>query len=171
VTAAGGRAILRIEGPSNSLRKDHAITSVDMAVHPDPSEPVARFDLDGRQFVLKQGEWSEWVRTEFKLIPGLKNVSGIFRVYLKELHPHLGIYVSPVNIDPQDPALPISTPARYSRRLADALGPYYTQGIAEDTSAYRAGILSKDEFLAQSKQVLSDSLRIFRHELARFQTG
>src|SRR5262249_10875119 len=51
------------------------------------------------------------------------------------------------------------------------VGPYYTQGIAEDTSAYRAGVLSKDEFLTQSRQVLSDSLRMFRHELARFQSG
>src|SRR5262249_10333917 len=151
-----------------TLRKDRASTSVDLVVHPDPVEPVARFDLDGQQFVLGQGEWSEWVRTGFHLIPGLKSVSGIFRVYLKEVHPHLEIYISPVNIDPQDPALPISTPPSYGRQLAASLGPFYTQGIAEDTSAYRAGILSKDEFLTQSRQVLSDSLRMFRHELARF---
>jgi predicted AlkP superfamily phosphohydrolase/phosphomutase len=171
IAAPAGRAILRIEGPPDSLRKDRAITFVDLTVHPDPTEPVARFDLNGQQFVLRQGEWSNWVRAGFKLIPGLKSVSGIFRVYLKQAHPHLGIYVSPVNIDPQDPALAISTPKAYSRQLAGAVGPYYTQGIAEDTSAYRAGILSKDEFLTQSRKVLSDSLRIFRYELDRFQSG
>ena len=36
----------------------------------------------------------------FRLIPGLKSASGIFRVYLKQAHPHLAVYVSPVNLDP-----------------------------------------------------------------------
>jgi predicted AlkP superfamily phosphohydrolase/phosphomutase len=92
-------------------------------------------------------------------------------VYLKQVHPHLAIYVSPVNIDPADPALPISTPPPYSRQLEAALGPFYTQGIAEDTSAYRAGVLSRQEFLVQSRKVLADSLRLFRYELDRFQEG
>ena len=170
-TLVNGRATLRIEGPPNSLRRDRAVTSAELTVHPDPAEPVARFDFADRQFVLGQGEWSDWLHAEFPLIPGLKRVSGIFRVYLKQVHPHLAVYVSPVNLDPLDPALPISTPPRYSRQLALALGPYYTQGIAEDTSAYRAGVLSREEFLQQSKKVLSDSLRLFRYELDRFQDG
>ena len=53
---------------------------------------------------------------------------GIFRVYLQQVHPYLRVYVSPVNIDPEDPALPISTPRDYSRSLAGAVGPFYTQG-------------------------------------------
>jgi predicted AlkP superfamily phosphohydrolase/phosphomutase len=51
------------------------------------------------------------------------------------------------------------------------VGPYYTQGIAEDTSAYRAGVFTKDEFLMQSRKVLADSLRMFRYELDRFSSG
>ena len=171
VDLTNGRATLRIEGPANHLRKDRATTSVDLTVHVDPDLHAARFDFGDRQFILKQGEWSAWVRAEFKLVPGLKSASGIFRVYLRQAHPHLAVYVSPVNLDPEDPALPISTPRAFSRKLAGSLGPFYTQGIAEDTSAYRAGVLSKDEFLTQSKQVLSDSLRMFRHELDRFSDG
>jgi predicted AlkP superfamily phosphohydrolase/phosphomutase len=76
-----------------------------------------------------------------------------------------------VNIDPEEPALPISTPAGHSRNLAESLGPFYTQGIAEETSAFRAGIFSREEFLIQSKKVLADSLRMFRHELDRYQGG
>jgi predicted AlkP superfamily phosphohydrolase/phosphomutase len=111
------------------------------------------------------------VRASFSLISGLKHASGIFRVYLKQAHPNLAVYVSPVNIDPQDPALPISTPASFSRDLADTVGPFYTQGIAEETGAYRAGLLTKDEFLQQSHRVLSDSLRLFRYELDRYSGG
>jgi len=171
INVVHGRAVLRIEGPPNSLRKDHAVSTIDLTVHPDPAAPVARFDLDAQRIVLRQGEWSGFLHASFPLIPGLKSAAGIFRLYLKQVHPNLSIYVSPVNIDPQDPALPISTPAPYSRQLADSLGPYYTQGIAEDTSAYRAGVLSKDEFLMQSKRVLADSLRMFRYELDRFSGG
>jgi len=168
---SSGRAALRIQGPANPLRKDHAVTSVDLIAHIDPKESVARFDLADRQFILRQGEWSDWLRVEFPFIAGLKSASGIVRLYLQQAHPYLRVYSSPVNLDPEEPALPISTPAVYSRQLAQTLGPYYTQGIAEETSAFRAGLLSKDEFLAQSRKVLADSLRMFHYELDRFTNG
>jgi predicted AlkP superfamily phosphohydrolase/phosphomutase len=95
----------------------------------------------------------------------------MFRVYLQQAHPQLRVYVSPVNIDPQSPELPISTPASYSRRLSDAVGRFYTEGIPEETSAFRAGILSHAEFLQQSHRILADSLRLFRYELSRFSGG
>jgi predicted AlkP superfamily phosphohydrolase/phosphomutase len=171
ISVVNGRADLRIQGPANSLRKDHAVSTVELTVHPDRDAPVARFDLGNQQFVLQQGDWSNFVRASFPLIPGLKSASGVFRVYLKQVHPDLAIYVSPINIDPQDPALPISTPPDYSRKLGDTLGPFYTQGIAEETSAYRAGVLTKDEFLQQSRKVLSDSLRMFRYQLDKYTGG
>jgi predicted AlkP superfamily phosphohydrolase/phosphomutase len=167
----GGRAVLRIPGPDNPLRKDHAPTSADLIAHVDPKESVARFDFGDRQFILRQGEWSAWLRVKFPFIPGLRSVSGIIRIYLQQAHPYLRVYCSPVNLDPEDPALPISTPGTYSRQLAQTLGPYYTQGIAEETSAFRAGLLSKEEFLEQSHRVLADSLRMFRYELDRFRGG
>jgi predicted AlkP superfamily phosphohydrolase/phosphomutase len=166
-----GRTNLTIPGPPNQMRRDHQATSVALTVSVDFSEQTARFDIQGNQFILRQGEWSEWVRAEYPLIPHVNSVRGIFRVYLQQAHPYLRVYVSPVNIDPEDPALPISTPRDYSRRLTEAVGPFYTQGIAEETSAFRAGILSKDEFLVQSRKVLADSLRLFRYQLDRFQEG
>jgi predicted AlkP superfamily phosphohydrolase/phosphomutase len=169
--AQNGRYTLRIPGPPNTLRKDRAVSVIDLPVHADPTAAVARFDAPEEQFVLRQGEWSDWQRADFTLIPGLKSVSGIFRIYLQQVHPHLRIYVSPVNIDPGDPALPISTPDKYSALLAGKLGPFYTQGIAEETSAFRAGILSKDEFLVQSNKVLDDSLRMFHYTLSQFSSG
>ena len=166
-----GRTDLAIPGPPNQMRRDRQATSVDLTVDVDPSEPTARFATQGTQFILRDGEWSPWVRAEYSLIPHLKSVRGMFRVYLQQAHPYLRVYVSPVNIDPADPALPISTPHEFSSQLAGAVGPFYTQGIAEETSAFRAGILSKAEFLVQSRRVLADSLRLFRYQLDRFQEG
>jgi predicted AlkP superfamily phosphohydrolase/phosphomutase len=167
----GGRAILRIGGPANPLRKDHRTASVEVTAHVDPSAAAARFDRPEGQLVLREGEWSDWMHASFPLIPGIKSAAGMFRIYLQQVHPHLRVYVSPVNLDPVDPALPISTPSSYSRTLAGAVGPYFTQGIAEETAAYRAGIFSRAEFLAQSREVMAESLRMFRHELAGFSTG
>ena len=167
----GGRAVLSVQGPENSLRKDHAITSVNLMANIDPTADVVRFDIDQEQVVLRQGEWSEWLRTKFPLIPGVKSAAGMFRIYLKQVHPQLRVYVSPVNIDPESPELPLTTPASYSKKLNDTLGPFYTQGIPEESSAFRAGVLNRAEFLIQSHRVLADSMRMFRYELAKFNGG
>jgi predicted AlkP superfamily phosphohydrolase/phosphomutase len=76
-----------------------------------------------------------------------------------------------VNIDPGWPDLPISTPASYSRELADAIGPFYTQGIAEDTAALRSGVLDRVEFHQQLRTVGDEQFRMLYHELGRFTGG
>ena len=166
-----GRAVLAIPGPPNVFRKERHTVTATVQVYPDPTAPVARFDMGDEQIVLRQGEWSEWLQADFRLIPAVKSASGIFRIYLQQVHPYLRIYVSPVNIDPAEPEMPISTPKNFSRTLARDLGPFYTQGIAEEAAAYRSGILNRAEYLSQSRKVLADSLRMFRHELARYSGG
>ena len=95
---------------------------------PTPTAPAARFDLDGARVILRPGEWSDWLRVRFPLIPGLASATGILRIYLKQLSPHLEVYVSPVNIDPAAPDVPISVPASYSRDLARAHRPLLHAG-------------------------------------------
>jgi predicted AlkP superfamily phosphohydrolase/phosphomutase len=167
----GNTTVLEVEGPPNSLRQDRRMTALAMTVEVDPTEPVARFSVPGRQFILRQGEWSGWVRVRFPLIPALAHTSGMFRIYAAELHPEFRLYVSPVNLDPDDPALPISWPADYSRTLARDLGPFYTQGIREDTSALRENVLTLDEYLAQSRAVFREDLALLRRSLRRFTAG
>ena len=165
------RAALLIEGPDNTLRKDRAVSSVTMTVSRDPGNPAALFEVQGQRFLLREREWSGWIRVKFGIVPGLKSAAGMFRVYAKTLHPVLGIYVSPVNIDPGSPELPISTPSGYSRELADAIGPYYTQGIAEDTAALRSGVLDRGEFHQQLRAVGDEQFRMLHYELGRFRGG
>ena len=128
VNVSNGRAALRIEGPPNGFRRDNAAASVEMIAHVDPTAQAARFDLGDQQVVLRQGEWSEWLHADFRLLPLVKSASGILRIYLQQAHPYLRVYVSPVNIDPASPELPISTPASFSRQLSDALGPFLHPG-------------------------------------------
>jgi hypothetical protein len=71
----------------------------------------------------------------------------MFRVFAKQLHPRFERYVSPVNVDPEEPALPISTPGSYAREVAARMGRWSTLGIPEDTSALRQGVFDLPEFL------------------------
>ena len=162
---------LRIEGPENSLRKDKAPTYVEMVVHVDPEQAAARFDVGDARLVLEEGEWSGWIQVRFPLISGLKSVAGMFRLYAKKLHPNLELYVSPINIDPSEPALPITAPESYSRQLAKEVGLFYTQGMAQDTAAFRQGVFNREEYVAQSRQVSLDHLKLLRCSLDHFHGG
>jgi predicted AlkP superfamily phosphohydrolase/phosphomutase len=170
VNLVSGDAALPLEGPVNSLRNDRAQTKIEIVVHVDPAARAARFDLPGRRIILKQGEWSEWLRVRFPMIPTI-SARGIVRIYAKELSPRLQVYVSPVNIDPAQPDLPISIPAGYSRELAKAMGSFYTQGIAEDTAALRRGVFELPEYLAQSRKVTEEQLALLRYSIQHFERG
>jgi len=166
-----GRFILPVEGPPNSLRKDLRFASVDLVVEVDPEHRAARLSMGEAVAIVNQGEWSEWLNADFPLLGWFAGSRGMFRVYAKEVHPRLKVYVSPVNIDPRSPDLPISAPTSYSRRVARDIGPFYTQGIAEDTSAFRQGVLTMQEFLQQSALVQNDEMKLLHHTLGDFREG
>src|SRR5438094_5375328 len=158
-------------GPDNTFRKGSPAATEPFEVATDPLQPVARISVQNQQFVLREGEWSDWIPVEFQLIPFFGNVKGMCRFYLKQAHPRFQLYVSPINIDPARPALPISTPSSYSRFLSQEVGEFYTQGIAEDTKALSNGVLDDKEFLEQSRTVLAEHRRIFDLQFPKFQKG
>lgn len=158
-------------GPVNSFSADQARVSVPLTVYLDPDEPVAKIVIQETAVLLKEGEWSNWLPVQFPLIPGAASVSGICRVFLKQAHGGFALYVSPVNIDPSNPSLPLSTPPDYVRRLAREHGYFYTQGMIEDTHALSAGVLNEAEYRQQASFVIDERMRFFEHELARFDDG
>jgi len=161
----------KLIGPDNTFRKGSPPTLEPFTVSIDPLEAVARFTVQDQKFVLREGEWSDWVHLEFQLIPFIGNVNGICRFYLKQAHPRFELYVSPININPADPALPLSTPKSYSRELAEEVGEFYTQGISEDTKALSAGVLDDKEYLEQARTVLAEHRQIFDAEFPKFHSG
>ena len=108
----------------------------------------ALFTVGSESFTLKPGEYSDWIPVKFKAGIGF-SAHGICRFYLKELSPEVEVYVTPVNIDPGRPDLPVSHPVTYSVYLAKLFGPYATLGLAEDTWALNEEVLNDDAFLAQ----------------------
>jgi predicted AlkP superfamily phosphohydrolase/phosphomutase len=171
VRVENSRVIANLIGPDNTFKRGSPATTELFSVSVDPLESAARIALQGHQFVLREGEWSDWVRVEFQLIPFFGNVKGMCRFYLKQVHPRFQLYVSPMNMDPADPALPISTPSKYSRMLEDEAGEFHTQGIAEDTKALSDGMLDDKEYLEQARTVLAEHRRIFDAEFPKFERG
>ncbi len=161
----------KLVGPPNVLKKNSPAATVDFTVFVDAENPVIRIDLQDQKILLQEKQWSDWIRIHFEIIPHFQSVSGICRFYLKEIRPHFKLYVTPMNLDPIAPALPISTPESYSSELSEHIGEFYTQGIPEDTKALSAEILDDGEFLAQARIVFEEELKMFEHELGRFHSG
>lgn len=170
VYVIGNRVEAKIPGPVNSFHKKSPETGVDFKVFIDPVNPVVKISLADQEFMLREKEWSGWKRIRFSLIP-TQGVSGICQFYLKEIRPHFKLYVSPVNIDPGSPALPLSTPDSYSRELEKKFGPFFTKGLPADTSALDNEVLDEEEFLAQDGQVFEESRSMLEFELGRLDSG
>ncbi|MCD6353292.1 MAG: alkaline phosphatase family protein [Proteobacteria bacterium] len=171
VEVKDNKVVARLVGPRNTFRKDSPKSTVDFTVWVDSHNPVVRIKVQGEEILLKEKEWSDWMVVKFDMVPYLESVSGIFRIYLKEVHPHFKLYVSPININPADPAIPISTPSDYSRKLAQEVGYFYTQGMPEDTKALSNDIFTDNEYIEQAQFVLNERLRLYDYELSRFQEG
>lgn len=158
----------RITGPPNPLLESSPNVTTDVEVLVDPQNPVALVRVGDDRLLLQQGEWSDWLPVRFDLMPHVSSISGMVRFYLKEVRPQLMLYMTPVNIDPRDPAQAIAAPAKYAYELAEDAGPFYTEEMPEDTKALRAGVLTPHEFLTQTQLVLDERKRLLDAELRRF---
>ncbi len=158
-------------GPPNTFREGSPAAKLRFTVHRDPSRDVAKVAWDGDEVILQKGEWSGWRRVRFKLAGPLAAAVGMVRFYLKEVRPHFRLYVSPVNLDPLEPALPISTPGDYAAQVARGAGRYYTQGFPEETKALSHGVFGEEEYLAQAGIVLDERLACLDETLADFDDG
>lgn len=136
----------------------------------DPSKHQASFSVDSQKFKLKVSEYSPWIPVKFRAGLGF-SAHGICRFYLKSISPEVEVYVTPVNIDPANPDLPVSHPVTYAIYLAKLFGPYATLGLAEDTWALNEEVLDDDAFLAQCYANHEDRERMLFDALEKTRRG
>ncbi len=160
-----------LDGPANSFRKGSPESKLPVTISRDPWDPIVKIDVSGKQIILKQGEWSEWVPLTFEFVPLFASVGGMVRFFVKQVHPTLKVYASPVNIDPMDPTLPIASPSSYANEVAQAAGRFYTQGFPADQKALAMGALSDEEYFQQANIVIDENFRILDYQLSRFNDG
>jgi predicted AlkP superfamily phosphohydrolase/phosphomutase len=170
VYVIGNRIEAKLPGPINTFRKDRPECEIDFQVIIDPVNPIAKVSIQGQEFLLREKEWSGWKRIRFSLIP-TQSASGICMFYLKEIRPHFKLYVTPINIDPANPVMPISTPSNYAQELEKKFGPFFTKGLPADTSALDNDVLDEGEFLEMDDMILDERERFFDYEFSRFDSG
>jgi predicted AlkP superfamily phosphohydrolase/phosphomutase len=168
-------ATATLTGPRNTLLKQPVDAEVQFQVHRHPHEPLARIELQGQTIVLKEGEWSDWLKVAFPLeMPAFlpnDEVAGICRLYLQEVRPHFRLYVSPINVDPSDPAQQVSEPAEFITKISEELGLFYTTGFQEDHKARRHGVFTDEEYLEQANYVLAERMNLLGYALEHYQDG
>jgi len=172
-----------IPGPDNpaidpdefdtAAERDIAVgAKIPFRVYVDREAGAAAFELDGEVVVLKPGEWSDFVEVAYSMVPlGAMDMNGILRIYLRSIEPQVEFYVSPVNLSPLAPPTPVSEPPSASVELAEAIGPYYTQGMAEDVNALKNKVLTDAEFMAQVDLVYSERRRMMDYAVDRYLEG
>lgn len=181
-TTAGGRIVEltpvgpdrfrgHLTGPAHPLSSREHPLELPVEIAVDEGARGAMVRIGDRRLVLGRGEWSSFVPVEFSVISELYTLPAIVRCYLKSVAPVVELYISPLNIDPVDPALPISSPPDFARRLAQRAGRFYTQSMPEDTKALAEGVLSPREFLDQARLVLEQRKRLLRAALDHFDRG
>lgn len=173
-----GGLVLRLEP-----RGDELVADI-----PGPASPVDGHTLttplrvrrltDGRveiragsaAHVVAEREYTPWVNLRFRAAVGT-TLSGIVRFYPTRVDEHVGVYMTPIHIDPARPALPISYPSFFAMFLARLIGPHATLGLAEDTWALNEGVLDEKGWLEQAWGFHDERERMWFHALDHLREG
>ncbi len=148
VDVLNGKVQSYVEGPDDPTLKEQTPLKVAFSVTSKGSNDEYTLEIQKNFVGLKKNEFTDWIELRFKTRLGF-SISGICRFCLREVYPYFKLYVSPINIDPDSPALPLSQPSYYSKYLAKLNGSFGTLGLAEDTWALNEQALDDNTFLKQ----------------------
>jgi predicted AlkP superfamily phosphohydrolase/phosphomutase len=160
----------KIEGPENLFLEGNPPLSIPIAIELDRAKQLCRLEVNGSKIELEKGKLSDWVTLTFKVAPGM-SVKGLVRMMVTEMDEHFSLYLTPISIDPENPAMPISHPSYYSTYLAKKIGPYSTLGLAEDTWALNEGVADDDTFLQLTNDIDDERRAMFFAALDRLREG
>jgi predicted AlkP superfamily phosphohydrolase/phosphomutase len=161
----------RIMGPANSMVKGNPDMTLPFTLTVDDDQQGATFEIDGCEpFHIGLREYSEWIELTFKAGLGIK-VRGIARFYVTALQPDVNVYMTPIHIDPENPAMPISHPSVYAIYLAKKLGKYATLGLAEDTWALNERVIDERAFYEQAMLICDEREAMFLDAVQRVKRG
>jgi len=161
----------RIVGPDNSIEKGHPRLTLPFSLIEANDRSSARLEIDGcAPIQLELQRYSEWITLTFDAGLGIK-ITGIVRFYLMSLEPDVNLYMTPIHIDPENPAMPISHPKIYSVYLAKKQGPFATLGLAEDTWALNERVIDEKAFFDQAMLICDEREQMFFDALEHRRQG
>ena len=132
--------------------------------------PSATLRIGGAKYELRPEQYTDWVQVRFRIVPGM-NVYGVCKFLLLQTAPEFDLYVTPINIDPENPAMPIGYPAVFPVYLAKRQGAFATLGLAEDTWALNEHVLNDEHFLQQCVDFDREREAMFFDGLDKVQRG
>ncbi|MBU4503004.1 MAG: alkaline phosphatase family protein [Nanoarchaeota archaeon] len=156
-----------ISGPRIKKGGEIVPVTVPLSIDFDEKEKKVILTVQDNKYPLKEGEWSDWIQLKFKASM-FKNVQGICRAYLISIGPEFTMYLTDVQIHPENPVVDISYPKEYSNELAKEIGLYYTLGMPEDTGALTDEAISDEIFLEQTKHIEDERNKMFWLEFEKF---
>ena len=159
-----------VTGPDNGFVVGHPPLTAPIAIRLDRAASRAHVTVGETTVTLAPGQLSDWVPMAFRAAPGV-TVSGIMRCQVLEMGEHFSLYVSPINLDPEQPAMPISHPDFYAGYLAKRHGPFATLGLAEDTWALNEGVTDDATFLKQAHDIDDERRTMFLEGLEKLRKG
>jgi predicted AlkP superfamily phosphohydrolase/phosphomutase len=159
-----------IEGPENLFLEGSPPMTLPLEVRPNGQGRSGVVTIRDTRVELEVGRLSDWVGLAFRAAPGIK-VRAICRMLLTEMGEHVSLYMTPLNLDPENPAMPISHPSYYATYLAKRIGPYATLGLAEDTWALNEGVIDDGTFLQMTYDIDRERQEMFMVALDRLRSG
>ena len=154
----------KLEGPPHPLKPNAPPLSAELRL--EPAGDGVRVRLGDADIQLAEDEWSGWITVDFDFF-GPVSVTGIVRLYLVKTYPRVELYVSPIQIDPRDPVVPLSSPPGYAEAFAEAHGLYHTIGMPEETWSLNEGHLSDQAWLEMVRTTLAEREAMFYDALDR----
>jgi len=161
---SGRNASSEIAGPVDPTTDTYRRISVpvDFQLSPDGNSVTIR--LDGQTETIANRHWSKWFNEKFPIGPFI-SVHSISRFFVLETSPNLRIYMCPLNIDPKDPALPVTYPSGWSKQLADKYGDFKTLGWWHDTWALNEERIGEGVFLQDLFRTMDSQRKILLDQL------
>ncbi len=160
--------LVLLEGAPESQNAGQRHRPVCLDVSIDRNRKTAAIVVQDQHVVLREGQWSEWVRLHVPMTPPLQDMHGAVRFYLKETGEHVKIFASPVNLAPGTPGI---ASGNLDAELESAYGLYYTKGMSEQTKALSAGVLTFDEYITQSNLVFAERAEAIDHLVRNVDRG
>ena len=167
------RAEAELIGPRNNFLKEPKPTKINFVIHRDKQARAAMIEIQGHKVLLKQGQWSRWLKLDFEMSkPAFnKHISGICRFYLQQVCTNFRLYASPVNTDPSNPANRITEPPQFIKEISNRLGLFYTTGFQEDHKALSNKVFTDAEYAVQADMVLEERLKLLEYALTNYDDG
>ncbi len=132
---------------------------VPMTIRWNRPAKTATVEIEGNSIQLEPGKMSRWIDLDFR-INFFVRVHGMAQMLLMNADNELQLYVSPVNWKPDNPPVPMSSPASFSADLFKHLGYYRTLGWAEATWPLNEGRMDERTFMEDLFKAFDDRAEV-----------